>query len=156
MKINIVCVGNLKEKYLNSACQEYIKRLSKFHSVEIVEVEEEKLPKNYSDADIARVKVKEGLRIEKYCKGYIVVLDVNGSELSSEQFANKIKMVANESFVITFIIGGSFGLSDLLKEKADYKLSFSKFTFPHQLMRVVLLEQIYRATTIINNITYHK
>ena len=156
MKINIVCVGNLKEKYFSNACQEYIKRLSKFHSVEIVEVEEEKLPKNYSDADIARVKVKEGLRIEKYCKGYIVVLDVNGRELTSEQFASKIKSVANESFVITFIIGGSFGLSDLLKEKADFQLSFSRFTFPHQLMRVVLLEQIYRATTIINNITYHK
>ncbi len=156
LKINIVCVGNLKEKYWNNACDEYLKRLKKYHTVEIIEVEEEKLPKNYSDADIAKVKVKESLKIEKFCKGYVVVLDVLGNSISSEQFAKKLHSVAQDSFTITFVIGGSFGLSDLMKSKANYLLSFSKFTFPHQLMRVVLLEQIYRATTIINNITYHK
>lgn len=156
MRINIVCVGDIKEKFYTSACSEYIKRLSKYHTVEIVEVEEEKLPKNYSDADIAKVKVKESLRIEKHCKGYIVVLDVMGKELTSEQLASKLQSIANETFTVTFVIGGSFGLSDLMKQKAHLLLSFSRFTFPHQLMRVILLEQVYRATTIINNITYHK
>lgn len=156
LRINIVCVGNIKEKFYSSACSEYVKRLSKYHTVDIIEVEEEKLPKNFSEADIAKVRVKESLRIEKHCKGYVVVLDVFGKELTSEQLASKLKSVASESFTVTFVIGGSYGLSDLMKQKANLLLSFSRFTFPHQLMRVILLEQIYRATTIINNITYHK
>ena len=156
LRINIVCVGNIKEKFYSAACSEYIKRLSKYHTVEITEVDEEKLPKNYSDADIAKVKVKESLRLEKHFKGYVVLLDVLGKELTSEQLANKLQLIAKDSFTVTFVIGGSYGVSDLLKQKAHLLLSFSRFTFPHQLMRVILLEQLYRSTAITNNITYHK
>ncbi|MBE5735002.1 MAG: 23S rRNA (pseudouridine(1915)-N(3))-methyltransferase RlmH [Clostridiales bacterium] len=156
MKINILCIGNIKEKFYTQACNEYIKRLSKYHNVNIIELEEEKIAKNASIADIAKVKVKESLKFEKYLKGYNIVLDVNGKSLDSVAFAKKIEQISQNSFIINFIIGGSYGLSDEIKNKADMLLSFSSFTFPHQLMRVVLLEQIYRATTISNNITYHK
>ena len=156
MKINIICVGNIKEKFYRQACDEYLKRLSKFHNVNIIELEEERLPKNPTEADIARVKVKESLKFEKYLKGYNVLLDVKGNSLSSLDLARKIDKISQNNFVINFLIGGSYGLSEDLKKKADYSLSFSSFTFPHQLMRVILLEQLYRATTILNNITYHK
>lgn len=156
MRFNLVVVGNIKDKFYTQACDEYIKRLSKFHQINIIEVEEERLPKNFTEADIVKVQVKEGLRIEKYLKDYIVVLDIGGKNFSSEEFAVKIKNLASQTFTITFVIGGSYGLSEAVKQKADLKLSFSKFTFPHQLMRVILLEQLYRATTITNNIPYHK
>ena len=156
MKINILCVGKIKEKFYTQACNEYIKRLSKFHSVNIIELEEEKITKNPTQADIAKVIVKESLKFEKYMKGYNVVLDIDGESIDSVQLAKKMTKISQSSFVVNFLIGGSFGLSDEIKKKADYRLSFSKLTFPHQLMRVVLLEQIYRAKTINNNITYHK
>lgn len=156
MRFNIVCVGNIKEKFYTQACEEYIKRLSKFHQINIIEVEEEKLPKNFTVADIAKVQVKEGLRIEKHLKEFVVILDIYGKNFSSEELAQKIKDLASKTFTITFVIGGSYGLSKAVKEKANLTLSFSKFTFPHQLMRVILLEQLYRATTITNNIPYHK
>ena len=156
MKFNILCIGSIKEKFYVQACNEYIKRLSKYHNVNIIELEEEKLVKNANQADIAKVIVKEGLKLEKYMKGYNIVLDITGKSLDSVSFAKQIEKISQSSFVINFIIGGSYGLSDDVRKKADLRLSFSAFTYPHQLMRVILLEQIYRATTINNNITYHK
>lgn len=156
MKIRIVCVGKLKERYWTNACAEYLKRLSRFHEVEIIEVAEERVPKKYSSADIAKAQVKECLKLDKHIKGFFVVLDERGQRFNSVNFAKKLKNIAEKTFIITFVIGGSFGMSESFKSKAGLKLSFSDFTFPHQLMRVVLLEQIYRATTINNNIPYAK
>ncbi|MBQ9791550.1 MAG: 23S rRNA (pseudouridine(1915)-N(3))-methyltransferase RlmH [Clostridia bacterium] len=156
MKINVLVVGSIKDKFYVDACNEYLKRLSKFHLVQVIEVDEEKLPKNYSDKDIQKVKEKEGLRLEKNFKGYVILLDVKKEMLSSEELATKIEKLTLSYDTITFVIGGSFGVSDYIKSKVDYAISFSKMTFPHQLFRVMLLEQIYRATTITNHITYHK
>ena len=156
MKINILCIGKIKEKFYIQACNEYIKRLSKFHNINIIELEEEKLVKNATQADIAKVIVKESMKFDKYMKGYNIALDIEGESLNSVDLAKKIDKIAQNNFVINFIIGGSYGLSDEIKKRADYRLSFSKLTFPHQLMRVILLEQVYRATAINNNITYHK
>ncbi|MGN0961069.1 MAG: 23S rRNA (pseudouridine(1915)-N(3))-methyltransferase RlmH [Christensenellales bacterium] len=156
MKINLVVVGDLKEKYLNDACKEYLKRISRFHTINVVVIEEEKLPKLPSDADISRTLVREGTRIEKYLKGYVVILDINGEQMDSVKFASVFEKVALNYDTITFVIGGSYGLSQNIKEQAKLTLSFSKMTFPHQLFRVMLLEQIYRASTITNNILYHK
>lgn len=156
MKINIVTVGNLKEKYWLEASKEYLKRISRYHSISITEVAEEKLPKNYSEADISKVLVKEGQKIEKLLSGYVVVLDRCGEMLDSIQFAKKIENISLKESTITFVIGGSYGISEEIKRIADYKFSFSKMTFPHQLFRVMLLEQIYRASTISNNVLYHK
>lgn len=156
MNINLICVGNIKEDYLKDAISEYKMRLSKFATISIVEVKEEKLPKNFSDKDIDIVKHKETERLLTYAKGYTILLDVKGTELSSLELASKLKDIFNISSTINFVIGGSYGVSDELRDKADFKLSFSRLTFPHQLFRVNVLEQIYRAFTIINNITYHK
>lgn len=156
MKINIIVVGDLKERYLVEACKEYEKRISRFHSINITTISEEKLPKAPSEADISKCLVKEGARIEKMLKGYVVVLDVKGEMVDSPRFAKIIDSSANSFDTITFVIGGSYGLCDGLKNMANLKLSFSQMTFPHQLFRVMLLEQIYRATTISNNILYHK
>lgn len=156
MKINVVVVGTLKEKYLVNACAEYEKRINRFHQLNIVSIEEERLPKAPNEVDISKALVKEGLRIEKYLKGFIVALDINGKELDSVDFSKLIYNSANNFDTITFVIGGSYGLCDSIKNMAHFRLSFSKMTFPHQLFRVMLLEQIYRATTIQNNILYHK
>lgn len=156
MKINILCVGNIKDSFYIEACDEYLKRLRKFHNVEVIEVVEERLYKNASEKDIDKVKIEETKRLEKLIKGHLILLDVKGKSYSSEEFSDKLQKLQNVASTITFVIGGSFGVSDEMKNKAEDKLSFSKFTFPHQLMRVVLLEQLYRACTIANNITYHK
>lgn len=156
MKINIICVGSIKEKFYSSAINEYIKRLNKFHSVNIIEVQEEKLTKNYSQSDIAKVIVKEGIRIDKYLKGYNICLDIIGKQMDSVEFSLLLDKIALSNGVVNFVIGGSFGISEEVKKKCDMSLSFSKMTFPHQLFRVILLEQIYRATTITQNILYHK
>ena len=156
MNINIICVGNIKEKYLNEAILEYKTRLSKWASVKIVELKEEKLPKNYSQKDIELVVDKEGERILENLKGYVVLMDINGVMLDSVGLSNKIADIQNISSTINFVIGGSYGTSEKVKSRADFKLSFSKMTFPHQLFRVMLLEQVYRAFTIQNNVTYHK
>ena len=156
MKFNILVVGDLKEKYLVEACKEYIKRISRFHIITITTIEEEKLPKAPSEADISKCLVKEGARLEKLLKGYIVVLDVMGEQIDSPKFAKVIENSSLSHDTITFVIGGSYGLSENLKRMANLRLSFSKMTFPHQLFRVMLLEQLYRATTITNNILYHK
>lgn len=156
MNINIICVGNIKEKYLNEAILEYKTRLSKWASVRIVELKEEKLQKNYSQKDIELVVEKEGERILENLKGYVVLMDINGVMLDSVGLSNKIADIQNISSTINFVIGGSYGTSEKVKSRADFKLSFSKMTFPHQLFRVMLLEQVYRAFTIQNNVTYHK
>lgn len=156
MKINVVCIGSIKEKYYSDAISEYLKRLSKFYNIEIIELKEEKMPKNYSNADIENVKTKESLAMEKVMKGYVIALDERGEQFSSVKMAEKLSKIMLSNSTISFVIGGSWGLSEDIKKKANMLLSFSKFTFPHQLMRVVLLEQLYRQTTILNNIPYAK
>lgn len=158
MKITIACVGKIKEKYFIDAINEYAKRLSRYISLNIAEVPDEKTPENMSLAQMEQVKEIEGERLNKVIKdSYVVALAINGKKLTSEGFADFISdnMVKGVSH-ITFVIGGSLGLSDKILKRADYKLSFSDMTFPHQLMRVVLLEQIYRAHRIIKNEPYHK
>ena len=156
MKINVVCIGSIKEKYYSDAISEYLKRLSKFYNIEIIELKEEKMPKNYSNADIENIKTKESLAMEKVMKGYVIILDERGEQFSSVKMAEKLSKIMLSNSTISFVIGGSWGLSEDIKKKANMLLSFSKFTFPHQLMRVVLLEQLYRQTTILNNIPYAK
>ena len=156
MKINVVCIGSIKEKYYSDAISEYLKRLSKFYNIEIIELKEEKMPKNYSNADIENVKTKESLAMEKVMTGYVIILDERGEQFSSVKMAEKLSKIMLSNSTISFVIGGSWGLSEDIKKKANMLLSFSKFTFPHQLMRVVLLEQLYRQTTILNNIPYAK
>ncbi len=150
--IKIITVGKLKEKYLTDAIEEYKKRLSKYTKLELIEVSDES---NYEEE---KIKEKEAEKIDKYLtdKDYIITLEIEGNELTSMEFANKLDNIFNINSNITFIIGGSYGISDRIKKKANYKLSFSKMTFPHQLFRVILLEQIYRAFKINNNESYHK
>lgn len=156
MKINIVCVGTIKEKYLTEAIGEYTKRISRFATCNIIEVKEEKLPNNYSDADIDHVKECESERLIEKISGHAILLDIKGKMLDSVQFSRKIEDIKQSSSTISFIIGGSYGVSDKLKNLCKDSISISYMTFPHQLMRVILLEQIYRAFTISNHITYHK
>ena len=156
MRINLVVVGNLKEKYLKSACDEYIKRISRYHKIDVIEVAEEKLPKNYKDVDVARALVREGNKILEHVHGYMVVMDIHGKQMDSERFAGLFQQTALNYDTITFVIGSSYGLSESVKDRADMLLSVSNMTFPHQLFRVMLLEQIYRATAINNNVLYHK
>lgn len=156
MNINIVCVGSIKEKFIEQAIQEYKQRISKFANVNIVEVKEEKLTKNYSLKDVEICVEKESEKILNQLKGYSILLDIDGKMLSSVELAKKMENIFLTNSTINFIIGGSYGVSEKLKNSVDFRLSFSKLTFPHQLFRVNVLEQIYRAFTIINNITYHK
>lgn len=159
MKISICCVGRVTEKFFTEAIAEYSKRLSKYCTFEITEVKDEKTKENASLNEINLVKEKEGKRIIEKINptSYVIALAINGNNLSSESFAEKIGNLMNEGKShITFVIGGSLGLSDEVLNRADYRLSFSKMTFPHQLMRVILSEQIYRAYRIMNNEPYHK
>ncbi len=159
MNVTIVCVGRLKEKYWTDAVNEYSKRLSRYVSLKITELPDEKAPENLSEAQKKQVIEKEGARILKSIPdgSFVISLEINGKNLSSEEladFMNK-KMTGGVSSV-TFVIGGSLGLSSEVTKKAGFHLSFSKMTFPHQLMRVILLEQIYRAEKIMSNEPYHK
>lgn len=157
MNINIVCVGKIKEKYLKDAIAEYSKRISRFAKLEITELADEKIPENASDKQEEAVKAKEGDEILARIKdGYTVALCVEGKQLSSECLAAKMSDVCMNNSRITFVIGGSLGLDERVKKAADLKLSFSEMTFPHQLMRVILLEQIYRAFKINAGEKYHK
>lgn len=152
MKINIVCVGKIKEKFFVEAINEYAKRLSRFCDLKIIEVEEES---KISNTD-KKCEIESENLLEK-CGGIIVALDGSGKLLSSPEIANFIKLKTNNGISeISFVIGGSNGLSQNLKNRADLVLSFGKITFPHQLFRVVLLEQIYRAFTILEGLPYHK
>ena len=159
MKITLITVGKSKEKYLKDAIAEYSKRLSRYCKLEIVEVADEKTPDNASDTVEDAIRDKEGERILKYIKedAYVITLEIAGKMLTSEEMAEKIdKLGVQGTSHIIFIIGGSIGLGRVILKRSDYALSFSKMTFPHQLMRVILLEQIYRSYRIINHEPYHK
>ena len=159
MKITIIGVGRLKEKYWQAAVEEYSKRLSKYVKLEIIEVSDEKTPDNASDIVNEQIKNKEGERILSAIKddAYVCALAIEGKMLDSVELSEKIERLGIEGTSnITFVIGGSLGLADAVLKRADYKLSFSRMTFPHQLMRVILLEQIYRAYRIMKNEPYHK
>lgn len=159
VKITIISVGKIKEKYLADAIKEYSKRLSKYCKLEIIEVSDEKTEENASENLINQIKDKEGERILKHISenSYVITLEILGEMISSENLADRINRIGLSGIShITFIIGGSLGLSANVSKRADYKLSFSRMTFPHQLMRVILLEQIYRAYRINMNEPYHK
>ena len=143
--IKIVCVGKVKEKYLQEAISDYMKRLSKYHKVEIIELE---------DSNMNEEKVKILKHIDS--RDYVITLDIEGKELSSIELAEKLDKTFITNSNICFVIGGSYGLDKEVKERSNFSLSFSKLTFPHQLFRVILLEQIYRSFKILNNETYHK
>ncbi len=159
MKITIISIGNIKEKYLKDAINEYSKRISKYTKIEFLSASDESINDNPSQKEIDIIKNKEGEKILKMIpqNSYKIALDLRGNMLSSEELASKISSVFSyNSSHISFIIGGSLGLSKSVLDSVDYKLCFSKMTFPHQLMQVILLEQIYRAFKINNNETYHK
>lgn len=159
MNINIICIGKLKEKYWQDAVTEYTKRISGYASIKIVELKEAKLPKNASAADERNVMEKEGESIlgKISDSDYVIALEVEGKMLDSVELSKKLmNTFASGSSTIDLVIGGSLGLSDAVKKRANFGLSFSRMTFPHQMVRVVLLEQIYRAFKIANNETYHK
>ena len=150
--IKIICVGNIKEEFFRDAIEEYKKRLTRYSKIEIIEV------KDISYDDIDKSINLEGIEILKHIdsKDYVITLEIEGKELSSEEFAQKLESIQTINPNITFVIGGSYGLSENVKERSNYKLSFSKMTFPHQLFRIILLEQIYRSFKILNNESYHK
>ncbi len=150
--IKIITVGNIKEKYFKDAIEEYKKRISKYTKIEIIEVKDE----GFTEIDKNLKLEKESILKHISEKEYIITMEIEGKELTSKEFAEKIRTIQIENSNIVFIIGGSYGLSDSIKSKARFHLSFSKMTFPHQLFRVILLEQIYRAFKINNNENYHK
>ena len=157
--IHLIVVGKIKEKYFTDAIIEYSKRLGRYCNLTIAEVKDEPTPDNPSEREIELVLEKEAERIEaKIPKGaYLIPLCIEGKQLDSTGFADLFRQTANEGRSdVAFVIGGSLGIHDRIKQRADFKLSFSKMTFPHQLMRVVLLEQIYRAFNINNGGKYHK
>lgn len=159
MKITICCVGKIKEKFYSQAIEEYSKRLSKYCKLEIKEAADEKTPDSASDTVNRMIKEKEGDRLLYFIKddSYVIALAIDGKMLDSVELSEKIDnlMLSGKSDIV-FVIGGSLGLDKRVLDRADYKLSFSKMTFPHQLMRVILLEQIYRSFRIMKNEPYHK
>lgn len=159
MKITICCVGKIKEKFYSQAIEEYSKRLSKYCKLEIKEAADEKTPDSASDTVNMMIKEKEGDRLLSFIKddSYVIALAIDGKMLDSVELSEKIDnlMLSGKSDIV-FVIGGSLGLDKRVLDRADYKLSFSKMTFPHQLMRVILLEQIYRSFRIMKNEPYHK
>ena len=159
MKITIITVGKIKEKYLKDAIAEYSKRLSRYCKLEILEVADEKTPDGASEIVEENIREKEGERILKLIKedAYVITLEISGKMLTSEELADRIETlgIQGKSHLV-FVIGGSIGLGREVLRRSDYALSFSKMTFPHQLMRVILLEQIYRSYRIINGEPYHK
>lgn len=159
MKITIITVGKIKEKYLKDAIAEYSKRLSRYCKLEILEVADEKTPDGASEIVEENIREKEGERTLKLIKedAYVITLEISGKMLTSEELADRIETlgIQGKSHLV-FVIGGSIGLGREVLRRSDYTLSFSKMTFPHQLMRVILLEQIYRSYRIINGEPYHK
>ncbi|WP_026486440.1 23S rRNA (pseudouridine(1915)-N(3))-methyltransferase RlmH [Caldanaerobius polysaccharolyticus] len=159
MNIDVIAVGRIKEKYIQEGIKEYKKRLSSYCKLNIIEVSDEKVPDDSSDAQRERIRQVEGERIRARIKkgSYVIATDINGEELSSEQLARKLNdIIISGKSDLSIIIGGSLGLWDQLIESADMRLSFSKFTFPHQLFRLILLEQLYRCFKIIHAEPYHK
>lgn len=158
MNIKIICIGKIKEKALISLIDEYKKRISKYSNIDIIELSDEAIPDSCSNKDAENIKKVECEKISKYIKSsdYVISLDLTGKELSSEELSRKIQNITlNGSSTITFIIGGSLGLTRELVTNSNFVLSFSKLTFPHQLIRLFLLEQIFRSFKIINNEKYH-
>ena len=158
LNINIVCIGKIKDAYLKDAINEYSKRLSKYCKLTILELPDEKIPDKLNESLSNEIKNKESNAILNHIKkdSYIICLDLTGKELSSEDFSKNIENLSLQTSSITFVIGGSLGLSSDLLKKAHQKICFSKMTFPHQLIRVFLLEQIFRAFKISNGETYHR
>lgn len=159
MKITIIAIGKIKEQYLKNGLDEYLKRLSPFVKINVSEIADEKAPENLSENEMLIVKQKEGSRILQQIKDnqYVIALAIEGESLSSEELANQIDTLSTHGKNnIVFIIGGSLGLSEDVYKRADKLLSFSKMTFPHQLMRLILIEQIYRAFKINRGEPYHK
>ena len=159
LSIKIIAIGDLKEKYLRDACEEYKKRLSAWAKVEELALKEEKLPDNPTEAQIkAGLEAEEKKIFEKISpKSYVIAMCVEGKQLSSEEYAKKIEEITNCGYSeIVLIIGSSFGMTDAVKQRANFRLSISKLTFPHQLMRVILMEAVYRGFNIIKGTKYHK
>lgn len=159
MNITVISVGKIKEKYLVAGIAEYAKRLSKYCKLTLVEVADEKAPENLSEKDMLIVKRREGERILSRIKDntYVVTLEIEGKQMTSEAFSKKIdKLMLDGVSNVVFVIGGSLGISKEVIARSDFKISFSKMTFPHQLMKMILLEQIYRGFRIIRNEPYHK
>lgn len=159
MNITIVSVGKIKEKYLNLGINEFTKRLSKYCKLKLIEVSDEKAPENLSETEMDNIRRKEGEKILSKINdnSFIITLCIDGKQLSSEELSKKIDNLAlTGDSNITFIIGGSIGLSNEVINKSNFKLSFSKMTFPHQLMKLILLEQVYRAFRISRGEPYHK
>ena len=155
--INIVCVGKVKESYLKDAILEYSKRLSKYCKLSFVEIDDEQIPNNLNTKISENIKEIEGNKILSHIKNsYVIALDLKGKQYSSEDFSTKLENIALLNSNITFIIGGSLGLSQEVLQKSNELICFSKMTFPHQLIRVFLLEQLFRAFKIQNNETYHR
>ena len=150
--IKIITVGSIKERYLKDAIEEYTKRISKYTKIEIIEVKDEGLVEPQKSLILEEEKIQKHINE----KDYIITLEIEGKELTSIELADKLDKIQIEYPNITFIIGGSYGLSQNIKDKSNFHLSFSKMTFPHQLFRVLLLEQIYRSFKINNNESYHK
>ena len=150
--IKIIAVGTIKEKYLKDAIEEYTKRIKKYTNIEIIEVKDEGLVEEQKAINLESEKIKKHIN----SKDYIITMEIEGKQLTSPELAEKINQIQIENSNIVFIIGGSYGLSEEIKNQAKYHLSFSKMTFPHQLFRVFLLEQIYRSYKILNNESYHK
>ncbi len=159
MKITLVTVGKIKENYLRDAVAEYVKRLGKYCKLEVIETADEKTPDHASETVEEAIRAKEAERILRYIRedAFVITLEILGKQLSSEELAKKIETlgVQGKSHII-FVIGGSIGLGKEVLERSDFALSFSRMTFPHQLMRVILLEQVYRSFRIINGEPYHK
>lgn len=150
--IKLICVGKLKENYLKEAIQEYQKRIHKYTKLEVIEVSDSAF------SDVSKILISEKEKIEKYIqeKDYVITLEIDGEMLDSISFAKRIDSIQQYYSNITFIIGGSYGLDETIRKRANFALSFSKLTFPHQLFRVLLLEQIYRSYRILNHESYHK
>ena len=158
LTINILCVGKIKENYLKEAINEYSKRLSKYCNLNIIEVADEKVPDKLSDTVVQNIKNQEANKMLSYLKRdtHCISLDLKGKELTSEEFSKRIEQISNISSSITFVIGGTLGIGEEILNMSKEKICFSKMTFPHQLIRVFLLEQIFRAFKISNNETYHR
>ena len=159
MNIKIICIGKIKENFLVDGIKEYSKRISKYCKLDIIEINDKKIPDNPNQAEIEQIKLQEANEILKYIssKDYTISLDLKGNFLTSEELAKKTSDICINGYnTITYIIGGSLGLHKTVLEKCNYSISFSKMTFPHQLFRLILLEQIYRSFKINNNETYHK
>lgn len=155
IKINLICIGDIKEKYLKDAINEYSKRISRFAELKIIELKEH-IAQSLNEQDTQKALLKDAEEIKKHLKGHVVCLDIKGKLISSEDFAKKIEKTSLITSEISFVIGASNGIHNTIKEISKEKISFSLMTFPHQLMRVIFLEQLYRAFTILNNIAYHK